>query len=120
MPPHLSQLHSPSFDEEMNVGDWKLERLEAIGVNIKLNLPQTLWVLLLTVDVPLDSLKFLRHLSLTQLKIRIVDTKKQIKSLLNQFKTKENPGRIFAEGRSRNTLRTVSYTHLTLPTILLV
>ena len=31
--------HCTLTEEELNVSDWKLERLEAIGVNIKLHLP---------------------------------------------------------------------------------
>ena len=62
-------------------------------------------VLMLSVDVHIDSLRLLKNLSLTQLKVRLVDTKKQIKSILTHLKVKENVPRIFAEGRCRQSLR---------------
>lgn len=39
------------YDEECVISDWKLENLEALGLNLSLNLPETLKYLVLSNEV---------------------------------------------------------------------
>jgi Leucine-rich repeat (LRR) protein len=86
----------PQEQRELDLSDWKLERLEAIGISVNLNLPESLWVLVLNDEVPIDNLKAIRHLSLTQLKICLVEGRKNIKSIFNSLTLKDNPAKVFA------------------------
>ena len=82
-------------------------------MKINLNLPDSLWVLTLDVQIPLDSLKLFKNLSLTDLKIRLTESKKNIHNFVNHFMNKDNACKIFAEGRSKNTLKFLDISYST-------
>lgn len=76
-------------------------------MNVNLNLPSSLWVLRLSVEVSLEGLKALKHLSLIELKICLMDDRNSVKTILTNLKMKDSSVKVFAEGRSKNTLKSL-------------
>lgn len=62
-------------------------------------------------EVMVEHLKYLRNLSLTHLKVRLVENKKNISTFFSALTMKDNPARLFYEGNSRKTLKHLDISH---------
>jgi hypothetical protein len=82
-----------------------------------LKIPEGIKYLYLNQDVFLEQLKFLIKLPLIELKIKLIESKKNISSFfgaINSFYSKDNPLKLFCEGSCRKTLKYLDISHSTI------